>query len=136
MGQINLSGSMIGGPPAGGDTFPGSTFSVPLLLRSNPKGFNVATGVLQRQISTAVGVYATLSGVGATDTVTKCDTLYLKSNSGLLVRLTSDDGTGVSVVAVIPVSGVALLEFDSSKYLKLIEVSGSGLIEYFASGQQ
>lgn len=126
----------MGGPPAGGETFPGTTFAAPLLLRTNPKGFNCATGILQRQIATNVGVYATLSGVGATDTVTKGNTLYLKTNSTLLVRLTTDDGVGGSVTAVIPVSGFCMLEFDDSKYLKLVEVSGSALLEYFVCGLQ
>ena len=136
MGQITLSGALLGGPPAGGESFPSSTFSAPLALRSNPKGYNAATGVLQRQVTTAVGVYSALSGVGATDTVTKGNTLYLRSNASLLVRLTTDDGIGGSVVAVLPVSGLCILEFDDSKYLKLIEVSGSALIEYLVSGLQ
>lgn len=136
MGQITLSGAFIGGPPAGGETFPGTTFSAPLALRTNPKGFGAATGVLQRQVSTAVGVYATLSGVGATDTVTKGNTLYLKSNGNLLLRLTTDDGLGGSVVAVNPVSGFVFVEFDETKYLKLLEVSGNALIEYFVCGLQ
>ena len=136
MGQITLSGALLGGPPAGGETFPGTTFSAPLALRTTPKGFNSATGVLQRQVSTAVGVYVTLGGVGAADCVTKGNTLYFKTNATVLLRLTTDDGIGGSVVAVLPVNGFCLLQFDDSKYLKLVEASGSALIEYLVSGLQ
>lgn len=136
MGQINLSGALIGGPPSGGETFPAATFSVPLRLRSDPKGYNAATGVLQQQVSTAPGVYVTLTGIGTGSTVTKANTFYLKSSGPVLLRLTTDDGLGGSVVAVLPVDGLAgPIEFDATKFLKLAEVSGSAQLEYFASGQ-
>lgn len=135
MGQLNLSGALIGGPPSGGETFPGATFSVPLRLRTDPKGFNSATGVLQRQIATAPGVYVTFGEVGTGASVPKANTLYMKSNGPVLVRLTTDDGLGGSVVAIVPLNGAMLVEFDDTKFLKLLEASGSALVEYFASGQ-
>jgi len=135
MGQLNLSGSLIGGPPTGGETFPAASFTVPLRLRTDPKGFNAATGVLTQQISTAVGVYATLAPIGSGGVVTKADTLYFKSNGPVLVRITTDDGVGGSVVAIVPCDGLMMLEPGSLKYIKLVEVSGNALIEYFASGQ-
>lgn len=135
MGQINMQGALIGGPPAGSETFPASVFSAPLRLRTDPKGFNAATGVLQQQIATAVGVYAALPAIGTGGVVTKGNTFYFKSNGPVLLRLTTDDGVGGNVVAVLPINGLHIVEFDDTKFLKLAEVSGSALIEYFASGQ-
>ena len=135
MGQLSLSGALVGGPASGGTTFPGSTISIPLALRTNPKGFNAATGVLQRQIQTALGVFVALNEIGPNGSVQKADTIYLNSNGPLTVRYTTDDGLGGSVVAVLPVSGYTMIELDSTRFCKLLEVSGSALIEYFASGQ-
>jgi hypothetical protein len=108
---------------------------MPLRLRTDPKGYNAATGILQQQIATAAGVYVTLATVGTGGVVTKADTLCLKTNGPVLLRLTTDDGLGGSVVAILPIDGMATLEFNSNRYLKLAEISGSALIEYFASGQ-
>jgi len=126
---------MVAGPPSAGETFPGTVASVPLRLRTDPKGFNSATGVLQRQIQTNPGVYVTLGEVGASGSVPKANTFYIKSGGPLTLRITTDDGVGGSVVAVVPIDGFNFFEFDTTKFLKLAEVSGSALIEYFASGQ-
>lgn len=134
MGQIDLQGALFGGPPTGGSTFPAATFSVPLRMSTTPKPFGVATGVLTRNVASPAA-YLTLSGIGAADTVTKGDVLYFKASGAVDLRLTTDDGAGGDVVAIVPVQGIVILEFSSSKYLKLVEVQGSASIEYFMSGQ-
>lgn len=135
MGQIDLQGALIGGPPSGGDTFPASTFSVPLRMRTTPKGFGVATGVLTRLVASPAAFVA-LSGVGSGDTVTQADVLYFKPSGPVDLRLTTDDGVGGNVVAVVPIDGITMIEFPTSKFLKLLEVQGSATVEYFASGQR
>ena len=140
MGQLVLSGTLQGGPPNGTDIGPGPRMSlnVPLAFKGGSwgKSYNAATGILQRSVST--GVYLQLAGVSssASDPVTKGDTLYLLTNGPVSFRLTTDDGSGGNVVAVVPVDGFAMWEFPGNKFLKLLEVLGSASIEYFVSGQQ
>lgn len=134
MGQINLQGSLNGGPAAASsDAFPGSTLNIPISLRSSPKGFNAATGVLQRQV--AASSYLTLHEVGSDGSVTKANTFYIKSNGPILLRCTFDDGSGGNIIAVEPINGIIIKEVDDTKFLKRVEVQGNSLIEYFACGQ-
>jgi hypothetical protein len=105
-----------------------------LALRDGSKAFNAATGILSYQVN-APSVYQTLEGVGVGRTVTRGNFLYFKCNTQLSLRLTTDDGVGGSVVSVVPVYGLVVLEIDDAKYLKLLEVLGSGLVEYLVSGQ-
>ena len=87
--------------------------------------------------SVAAG-FAALSGVGTGQTVTKADTLYLRSNGPLLLQLTCLDGTGTNTPdtpIVVPCAGLFLAEFSSGRELVAIEAKGSAQIEYLASGQ-
>lgn len=134
MGQINLQGSLSGGPTsASSDAFPAATINIPLSLRSSPKGFGCATGVLQRQI--AASSFVVLAEVGPGGSVVKANFLYLKCNGPVLLRCTFDDGLGGDIVAVEPVNGLVVKEVDDSKFLKTVEVQGNALLEYFACGQ-
>lgn len=133
MGQVQLQGALIGGPPSGGEVFPAAIFNVPLKLRTDPKGFGAATGVLQRTV-TSPTVYVTLTGVGSGDTVTQGNTLYLKSAGPLDVRVTCDDGVGGDVVSEFQIDGMTFTEYSDLRYLKKLEVKGSAQIEYFVSG--
>ena len=136
MGQLRLSGSLDAGPPTStSESFPASSFSVPLRFRENTKGFSPATGVLTRRLASP-GAFVPLQGVGATDTVTKGTFLYLKSDGLIELRLTTDDGVGGSVVAVLPPSGFFMIELDSTKFLKLLEARGTAVLEYFICGNE
>lgn len=135
MGQIDLSGSLTAGPPSAGSGFPSASEVIGLQLLSSPKSSGVATGALVRTIAVADPTWLALSGVGATDTVTKCDTLVVRCTSSLLFRLTTDDGAGGDVVSIVPIQGLLLLEFPADKFLKLLEVQGTGQLQYFVSGQ-
>lgn len=108
---------------------------MPLRFRENTKGFSVATGVLTRKLN-SVGSFVALQGVGATDTVTKGTFLYFKSDALIELRLTTDDGVGGSVVAIIPPSGFVMLELDATKFLKLLEARGVASLEYFVCGNE
>ena len=137
MGELVLSGSLIAGPPCSRECeFPSGITTLSLGFRYQPKGYSVATGILQQNISIGSGSWVTLSTIGSGSTVTKCDTFYIRSNGPLSMELTTDDGSGGSVVAVLPLNGLSLLEFDESKFLKLVRLSGTATIEYFACGLQ
>ncbi len=134
MGQLRLEGSFDAGPPsATSDSFPGASFSVPLRFRENTKAFTFASGVLQRRLN-SVGSFVPIQGVGPDDSVTKGTFLYLRSDASFSLRLTTDDGSGGSVVTTFPVGGFCMLELDPLLFLKLLEAKGSANLEYFVSG--
>jgi hypothetical protein len=134
LGQISLSGAFTAGPPTAGEgTFPGALLNVPLSLTTTPKQYGVATGVLTRLLASPSS-FVTLDGVGAAATVTKGDTLYLKSSGSIDLQLTLDDGVGGSTTAVVT-GRLFIIEFDTVKFLKLLEAKGSATVEYFVSGQ-
>tara|TARA_Y100000034_G_C6819181_1_gene368767 strand:+ start:274 stop:462 length:189 start_codon:yes stop_codon:yes gene_type:complete len=62
--------------------------------------------------------------------------LYFKSDAPLTLRLTTDDGAGGDVVAVVPIHGLAIMEFNSTNFLKTLEAQGTAKVEYFLSGNQ
>jgi len=131
MSQIKLSGSLDAGPSQGGsESFPASSWSVPLAFRSGTKTFGAATGVLVRQVNAPSPSYASLASI------TRGDFLYVKTSGPLVLRLTVDDGAGADVLELVPVDGLLLREFSSLRYLKLVEAQGTGTIEFFVSGSQ
>lgn len=136
MGVLRLAGSLNAGPPsATSEAFPASSFAAPLLFLESTKGFSVASGVLKRNIASALS-FVPLQGAGPTDAVTKATFLYLKSSAVIELRLTTDDGAGGDVVAIIPPGGLFLLELDATKFLKLLEARGTASVEYFVSGNE
>lgn len=136
MGKLDVSGVLTAGPQAAGDSFPSANMTAQLKAKNNDRGFNAATGVLQRRLSVSSPTYAALSGVGASDTVTKGTFLYLKSDGPILIRLTHDDGVGGNTTVILPLEGMTVIEFQDTKYLKLLEAQGSALLEYFVCGPQ
>ena len=135
MGQLRIDGQLQAGPLVLGQDR--STMTTALALKGGiaAKPYAKATGIIENTVATG-GVYQALPGVGADPAITKANTLYFFSDSPVLLRLTTDDGAGGSVVAVVPVDGLFVSEFQDSKFLKLVEVNGSGGIEYFVSGNQ
>lgn len=135
MGQIQIGGQIVAGPPGGSSPCRDrSVLNVALALKGGAgcKSFAVATGFLQLNL-TAV-TYQTLPGIGAVPGVTQADTLYLFSGSPILVRMTIFQSGG-DIVSVVPVDGLLIHEFPaSSGYLKLLEAQGTATLEYFASG--
>ena len=135
MSQIKLSGSIVAGPASSSEgVFPGSTMDIPLSTKENPKGYQRATGILRRSVSVASPSWLDLGEPG--NTVTQANFLYLRSDGPLSLRLTTDDGLGGDVVAVIVVQGLHITEFNQINYLKTLEVQGNATVEYFMSGQQ
>jgi hypothetical protein len=134
MGQARLDGSLQAGPPAVTEgTFPASTFSVPIALTPNPKGYLVSDATLSRRINSVPWI--ALSGLGATDSVTEASTIYLRSDSPLDVRITQsiDD---VLVVSTSRLHGTLLREFPSSDPATLVEVKGNATIDFYVQGNR
>jgi len=137
MGQIVITGSVVVGPasPVSDGAFPSSIDTVQLASTPNPKQSQVCSGTISRFLNVASPSWATLSGVGAADTVTRADTLYLRCNSPIKVRLTqADKDGGADIVSIVEVHGVLLQEFPQNGCLKLLEAQGSATLEYFVSG--
>ncbi len=135
MGQLSLEGSLSGGPQTVSDGgFPASVFQVSLGFADGlTKQFGVASGVLTRQMNSS-GAFVALSGVGASDAVTNGTALYFKCNADMSLEITTDDGVGGSVVAVLPMRGVLVLEVTDLKFIKLLRCKGVGPIEYLVAG--
>ena len=141
MGTVQISGTLTEAPPAGCEApgFPSATTSVPFgqLGAPCPKPSPVSTGAKTRNVNSP-SAFVALSGVGATDDVTQADTVYMRVKAGLFqFRITYRNPAGGSIVAVLPSNGIFLHEADAPDgfWITLLEVQGSGQIEYFASGQ-
>jgi hypothetical protein len=140
MGQLAISGTVIGGPVTVGAAFgfPQAMFTTQLATTPSPKPFSAASGVLTRRLATVPPTWATLTGVGPTDTVQRGDTLYLRSDSQVLLRLSQVDPlnpSGPALVRQVYVQGLFICEFPQSSLLVLLEAQGSATIEYLITGQ-
>jgi hypothetical protein len=134
VGQLKFEGNLIAGPPSiNGDGY-GMQVIAPVTLKSAPSSFDAASGVLRRSLSVAAPAWGPLQGVGPTDTVTQGTFLYVRTTSLVLLRLTTNDGAGGTVVELNPVDGLYVREFGSQRPLELLEVQGTATIEYFVSG--
>ena len=138
MGVLTIDGTLTGKPDSGASgTFPSGYSSVPFTVFGTQKTYAVTTGVNQASIAIAAA-YAALPDIGSSTKVTHADTLYVRTNKLVNVRVTTDDGVGGNVVAIVPVKGLLVLEFDATKYLKLVEIAGHPtevtIVEWCASG--
>lgn len=139
MGQIVLSGTLIAGPPNGisENGFPGAQINFPLMLSggSTGKSFGQATGILTKNVAVQAPAFGPLRGVGPDDVLAKGTFLYFKCAGPLVLRVSTDDGLGGTALEHVPIEGLYVREFPSSKWLKLLEVQGSARCEYFISGE-
>ena len=137
MGQLNISGAIIAGPPAGGEIFPSAQINVPLQVRPNPLSFGAATSVIEQTVtSPAPNVYVEIPHVGAGRTVTQANFLYLSTSGPVDVRLTCDDGIGGDVVSTFQSDGLLTMQFSTQKFLKKVELCGSTRIQFLATGMR
>lgn len=132
--QVTLAGSIELDPRSGDFSFPGASSSIPLSLTPAEKQVGAAFTCPIRQISSSDS-YVVLEGVGDGAAVTQASLLYLRTGAPFLVRLTcADPNGGADSVAVVPLHGTAILEFQQAGFLKRLEVQGVGAVEYLASG--
>jgi hypothetical protein len=138
--QAKLSGNIIAGPAEGvSNGFASMTLNDQLSFQpSGDQGiaFQVATGVLTCNVSTASPSWRTLAGVGgAADAVSQGNLLYAKSNGQMFLRITFENGSDPDIVSIYPLNGGPLImPIDPARYLKLLEVQGSGQLLYFVCG--
>lgn len=133
MGTITADGAISGAPPTASAGFSTATFTARLRFTQTPKSYGVATGVLQMNLASP-SAFVALAGVPST--VSQVDTLYIRTSDNVDVRITTDDGVGGNVVTTIPCIGLLVLEFQTLKFCKLVEVKGTATLEYVASGPQ
>jgi len=140
MPNATLTGNLYVQPSDASGSFPAGATTIPLALSPSPKSLAVDTGVVKRTVTSSSSP-ATLSGVGAADTVTQGSFLYLRSNAPMLVTLTQNNPAGGTTVAVLAVGsstggGLLVMEFDPTRYLVGLSAQGSGTIEYLVGGPQ
>ena len=137
MGQVAVNGTLVAGTSVCGCDcgFPSETVTAAFATTPNPKGYQVASGCLTRHLATALNVFVGLSGIGATDTVTAADFLWVRTDSPMQIRVSQKTDPSTTVVTVHQVTGLFVWEPPTSQPIVLLEASGSGTIEYFVSGQ-
>lgn len=130
---VTLQGSLQAGPAKSSDSaFPSGLVNASFTLKPSTKSAPVSVYDVRNLSSPSA--FVQLRGVGTSETVTQANTLYLRTDAAMTVRLTYDDGAGGSVVATFPVEGLFIVEASLSKFIKLVEAQGVGVVEYFASG--
>lgn len=130
---VTLQGTLLAGPAKSSDSaFPSGLVNASFTLKPSTKPAPVSVYDVRNLASPSS--FATLRGIGSGETVTQGNTLYLRTDAPMTLRLTFDDGAGGDVVASFPVDGLFLIEAPVGKFLKLAEAQGVGVVEYFASG--
>jgi hypothetical protein len=130
-----LQGTLVSGPPrSASGTFPAGLVSIAFTLRPANKSAAVSVKAVRNLQSPSS--YATLHGIGSGEDVAQANFLFVQTDNPIDIRITSDDGAGGSVVAVVSVNGLLMIEKPADKFIKLLEAQGTGVVEYFASGNQ
>lgn len=131
---LTLSGALTIAPSNSTDpsSFPSGSTQIGLGFAGDTKQANVDTGPMRPNLNSP-GSFVALAGVGAGGPVTNGTTLKLKCIFPFSIELTTFNGAG-NVVAVIPLQGELLLEFDPSHYLVGLRAQGAGMLEYYAAG--
>lgn len=133
--SVALSGSIIAGPTGAGDCgFPSGILNI--VFSSFPPQKSAPASTSSSKLVNSPSVYVPLDGVGTGESVEQANFLYLRSTAPMSIRLTTKANSGPDVVAIVPIQGVMILEFQTTQYLKLIEAEGVGTVEFFASGNQ
>ena len=115
------------------ECFPSAATVVPIQTTPNPKQLGCSTGVMTLLIS-SVASYVQLPGIGDAG-VQQGTFLYVRTSTSMNVRTTTYNALG-NVVAVEPVSGFKIVEYDPDFYLTKVEIEGSGTIEYLVAGPE
>lgn len=130
-----LQGTLVAGPPkAASGTFPAGLVSIAFTLKPPNKSAPVSVKSVRNLSSPST--YATLRGIGDGEDVAQATFLFLQTDNSIDVRVTCDDGSGGDVVSVVSVDGLLIMEKPANKFIKLLEAQGTGVVEYFASGNQ
>lgn len=131
---VTFKGTLQAGPPrASTASFPTGIVNASFELTPAAKAAPVS--VHQVRSMASPGAFVALD-VGPSQSVTQANFLYCRSEAPFDLRITFDDGAGGNTVSTIPVNGVFAIEVSDSKFIKLLEAQGTGVFEYFASGNR
>jgi len=112
-------------------TLPSGLTSIQFGLRPSKKSALASSGSV-RTISSPSS-YVSLDGVGTGESVTQGNFIYLRTSVPMLLRLTTYSSGG-DVTAILPIDGIFAMEFDRTRYLKLVELQGAGTVEWLITG--
>jgi hypothetical protein len=117
-----------------GSALPAGTDQVPLTVTPSPKpSAKRANG--NKYNSSAFGTYVPVSGIGASDNVTTCDTLIVTTDAPIALQLTLQNlGGSGTITSVVYAYGMQILQFPPGGYLVGLAAAGSGNLEYVLSG--
>lgn len=132
--NLTLQAQLSSGPATVSDgTFPPGVTQVQLQLNPSTRQVNVDTGAMVANVNSP-SAYVTLPGIGgAVGPVTQGLFLYLRTVAPVAVRLTMFGASG-NTTSVLLTNGLLVLEFDPLHYLTLLEIQGTGTVEYYAAG--
>lgn len=139
---VTLLGTLTAGPQGvceGG--FPAGVLQLPFGLAGSCPG--AGTKPSAKRFWSTIGIntpspaFITLDGVGAGQSVTRANLLYLRTIIPMKIRLTmADPAGGPDIVSILTPQGLVIVEFQDSGYLKLLEAQGVGSIELLVSGNE
>jgi hypothetical protein len=139
---LTLSGSLSCAPPSVTGTtlqptpqgfVPQGVSQTPISLNPPTKQSAVQTGLRHKSLSSPSG-YQTISGLGTGDDVTTADTIYVKTDAPILLRVTQVNPAGGTTVSVLNLFGTYLQEFRSDGLATLLEAEGTADLEVLISG--
>lgn len=139
---VTLLGTLTAGPQGMCDGgFPGGLLQLQFGLAGSCPGAGTKPAAKKfwsnTDVSTAALAFVDLDGVGAGESVTKGNMLYLRTTAPLVIRMTTADPLGgPDVVSAVSILGLMILEFYGLGYLKRLEASGVGGVEWFVSGNE
>lgn len=129
----SLSAQLVAGPQSGTDTnFPGAVTNIPFNFNPPVKSYNVDTGAKYANINSPAAFVA-LVDLGPTGAVTQGLTLYVRTVVPMQLRITYQ---GDVTKYVRYIAGAVIEEVDPTHPIVLLEVQGSGQIEWWAAGNQ
>ena len=132
--QHSFTGTLVCGPGASTDgTFPAGSTTIPFSTNPDPKPASVSTGDMVLTVNNPS--FAALPGVGSGGVVQQGTFLFIRTLGTMQVRTTTYN-VGGNVQAIEVINGIKAVEFDPGAYLVMLEVLGSGAVEYFVSGPQ
>jgi hypothetical protein len=129
---VQFSGTIVSSPGAAADcSFPAAVTQIQF---SGGQSLIANVSSLNAKAVNSPSAYVQLDGLGVGETVTQGTFLYLRSNTAMVLRMTTFGAP--DLVAEIPIQGTVIYQFPQAAYLKLLEAKGVGTVEYLVAGQQ
>ena len=129
MGQVNLAGILSVGTDTSKSVFPAAETTIPLIATTSDYAVSSPAGLMS---IVSLSTFVPIQGVGTNGPVTRGLFLYLKTDAEMVLRVTTQT---TSAAQVLPINGLVILEFQPDDALTLLEIKGSGRVEYLVAGQ-